>query len=220
VPMLHAWVNGTAPLGDASNNYPGTKTAIDEYNFGGLESINGAVTQADVLGVFGQYGLDLATLWPTTQYANQGPGNYAFAMYRNYDGKDSTFGNEALASCSTTAALAGACTPMNTSYQPVPDMETGQGQLSVYGALRTSDNTITVMVINKTYGSLTSTISLLNTTSSLGTSAQVYQYSNANLTQIQPLNAATVTPPAAPSTTGTLTCTFPAQSITLFVIPQ
>jgi len=220
VPMLEQWVNGVGPLGDASHNYPGTKTAIDEYNFGGLESINGAVTQADVLGVFGQYGLDLGTLWPTQAYNTQGPGNYAFAMYRNYDGKDSTFGNEALASCSTSAALAGACTPINTTtYQPVSGMESGQGELSVYGALRTSDNSITVMVINKTYGPLTSTVSLENA-ASVGSSASVYQYSNANLTAIQSLSAATVTPPASGSTTSTITYTFPAQSITLFVIPQ
>ncbi len=219
IPMLHAWVNGTAPLGDANNNYPGTKTGIDEYNFGGLESINGAVTQADVLGVFGQYGLDLGTLWPTQAYSTQGPGNYAFAIYRDYDGKDSTFGNEALASCSTTSALSGACTPMDTNWQPVADMETGQGQLSVYGALRTSDNAITVVVINKAYGPLTSTVSLL----SLATPGTVtaYQYSNANLTAIVPVTTGfTVTPAASPSTTSTITYTFPAQSITLFVIPQ
>ena len=34
-----------------------------------------------------------------------------------------------------------------------------QGKLSVYGALRTADNTLTVVVINKTYGDLTSTVS-------------------------------------------------------------
>lgn len=220
VPMLQQWVNGVGTLGDPVNNYPGTKTAIDEYNFGGLESINGAVTQADVLGVFGQYGLDMATLWPTTQYANQGPGNEAFAMYRNYDGHDAAFGDEALASCSTAGALSGACVPISSTFAVNAAKESGQGQLSVYGALRTKDNAVTVMVINKTYGSLTSTISLLNTTSSLGTSAQVYQYSNANLTQIQSLSAATVTPPSGAGTTGTLTYTFPAQSITLFVIPQ
>ena len=220
VPMLHQWVNGVGLNGDPHNNYPGTMTAIDEYNFGGLESINGAVTQADVLGVFGQYGLDLATLWPTTYYVQQGPGNEAFAIYRNYDGKDSMFGDEALASCSTKTALSGACKPVDATLQPVQNMETGQGQLSVYGALRASDNAITVVVINKTYGPLTSTISLLDVTSSLGTSAQVYQYSNANLAAIQSLSAATVMPPSGAGTTGSLSYTFPAQSITLFVIPQ
>jgi hypothetical protein len=221
IPMLHAWVNGTAPLGDPSNNYPGTKTAIDEYNWGGLESINGAVVQADILGVFGQYGLDMGTLWPAQAYNTQGPGNYAFAMYRNFDLKNdgAVFGDEALASCSTTAVLSAACTPIDASFQPVANMETGQEQLSVYGALRTSDNAITVMVINKTWGTLTSTISLLNAPS-LGASASVYTYSNANLTGIA-TSTASVTPPTAPSTKSTIAnYPFPAQSITLFVIPQ
>jgi hypothetical protein len=221
IPMLHAWVNGTAPLGDPNNNYPGTMTGIDEYNWGGLESINGAVTQADVLGVFGQYGLDLATLWPTTNYNTQGPGNYAFAIYRNYDGKatpTSMFGDKALASCSTTAALSGACVPINANYQPEAKMETGQGQLSVYGGLRTKDNAVTVVVINKTFGKLTSTLSLLN----LATPGTVtaYRYSDANLTAIASVTGVTVTAPKAPSTTSTLTYTYPAQSITLFVIEQ
>jgi hypothetical protein len=222
VPMLHAWVNGTAPLGDPSNNYPGTKTAIDEYNFGGLESINGAVTQADVLGVFGQYGLDLGTLWPTSDFSQQGPGNYAFAMYRNYDGKDSMFGDVALASCSNPAGVAIACAPVSSSFQVTPGMETGQGQLSVYGALRTSDKAVTVMVINKAYGSLTSTVILENPSASLSSTASVYQYSNANLTQIVAEPSVTVTPPAQSviNNAATIAYAFPAQSITLFVIPQ
>src|SRR6202034_819444 len=92
IPMLQGWV---------ANDYPGTKTAIDEYNFGGLESINGAVVQADILGIFGRQNLNLGAFWPTTNYAQQGPGNYAFAIYRNYDGNNSTFGNTYLYATST-----------------------------------------------------------------------------------------------------------------------
>ncbi len=44
-------------------SYPGTKTAITEYNWGALDSMNGALAQADVLGIFGRERLDLATLW-------------------------------------------------------------------------------------------------------------------------------------------------------------
>ncbi|HTV65785.1 MAG TPA: glycoside hydrolase family 44 protein [Bryocella sp.] len=185
IPMLQSWV---------AKDYPGTKTAIDEYNFGGLESINGAVTQADILGIFGAYGLDLATLWPTEAYTDQIPGNMAFVMYRNYDGNKSTFGDMALASTSAD-----------------------QGQLSVYGATRSSDQAVTVIVINKTYGSLTTTLSLADITAT--GNAAVYQYSNANLTSIVSLPAQAVTPPASGSMTSTISATFPAQSITLFVIP-
>jgi hypothetical protein len=98
-------------------------------------------------------------------------------------------------------------------------MESGQDQLSVYGALRTRDNALTVMVINKTWGPLTSSLSLLNVTTP-GT-VTGYQYSNASLTSIQPITTGfTVTGATLPSTTSTLQYTFPAQSITLFVIPQ
>jgi hypothetical protein len=194
IPMMQKWV---------ANDYPGTKTGIDEYNFGGLESINGAVVQADILGIFGRQGLDMGAFWPSMNYSQQGPGNYSFAMYRNYDGKDSTFGNTYL--YATSAGSSG----------------DGEGQLSVYGGQRTSDNAITVMVINKTYGSLTSTISLENFSVASGTTAQVYQYSNANLNAIVQQAGVSVTPPSGSGTASTIgNYSFPAQSITLFVVPD
>jgi Glycoside hydrolase family 44 len=190
---LQTWVN---------NDYPGTKTAIDEYNFGGLESINGAVTQADILGIFGRQGLDMAALWPTNDYDTQVPGNFAFAMYRNYDGNNSTFGDTALASTSDAAGGAD-----------------GEGQLAVYGAQRSSDGAITVMVLNKTYGDLNSTLSLANFTSTSST-AQVYLYSNGNLNAIVAQPAISIAAPSGSGTTSAITTTFPAQSITLLVIPK
>ena len=193
IPTLRKWV---------AADYPGTKTAIDEYNFGGLESINGAVVQADILGIFGRQGLDLGAFWPTTNDNQQMPGNYAFAMYRNYDGKDSMFGDAYLYATSTSSGA------------------DAEGQLAVYAALRTSDNSITVMVINKTYGSLSSNLSILNFTAAASTMAQVYQYSDANLSAIAQQPALAVTPLSGSGATSTVSYTFPAQSITLLVIPQ
>jgi Glycoside hydrolase family 44 len=195
IPMLQSWV---------AKDYSGTKTAIDEYNFGGLESINGAIVQADILGIFGRQGLDMGAFWPSTNYSAQSPGNYAFAMYRNYD-------------LANDGAVFGDVYLYATSTAPSGD---GEGQLAVYGAQRTSDSAITIMVINKTYGSLTSTISLKNFSAASGTSAQVYQYSNANLGAIVPQAAASVTPPTGGGTTSSINYTFPAQSITLFVVPD
>jgi hypothetical protein len=143
----------------------------------------------------------MGALWATTNYSAQGPGNYAFAMYRNYDGKDSTFGDTYLYATSTASGA------------------DAENKLAVYGAQRSKDNTITVMVINKTYGSMTSTISLENFSAAAGTAAQVYQYSNANLNQILPQASVNVSPPAGAGTTSTITnYIFPAQSITLFVV--
>ncbi|MGA2649329.1 MAG: glycoside hydrolase family 44 protein [Terracidiphilus sp.] len=185
--MMKSWV---------AKDYPGTKTAIDEYNFGGMEAINGALTQADILGIFGREGLDLGTMWPTTDPSTQIPGMMAFQIYRNYDGNKSTFGNTALTSTSAN-----------------------QNALSVYGALRSSDSAVTVVVINKTYGDLTDTVALTGLATST-TSAQAWLYSNANLTAIVAQPAVTVTPPATGGTSSTITTTFPAQSITLLVIPN
>ncbi len=196
IPMMKSWVN------DPVYGYPKTKLAIDEYNFGGLEAINGALTQADILGIFGREGLDLGAFWPTTNPSTQIPGMMAFEIYRNYDGNKSTFGDTALASTSTNASNAD-----------------GEGQLSVYGALRSSDKAVTVVVINKTYGSLTSTLSLQGLFSP-GTSAQAYLYSSANLNAIVGPAPVTVTPPSGTSPWQIANFTFLAQSITLFVVTQ
>ena len=76
------------------------------------------------------------------------------------------------------------------------------------------------MVINKTYGDLTSTLSLANLTGS-SAMAQAHLYSNAKLNAIVGPSSVTVTPPASGGTTSTITnYTFPAQSITLFVVPN
>jgi hypothetical protein len=88
----------------------------------------------------------------------------------------------------------------------------------VYGALRTADHAVTVVVINKTYGDLTGTLSLANLASN--GPAKSYLYSSANLAGIVTQPDVTVTPPAAGSTTSTLSTTFPAQSITVLVAPQ
>jgi len=183
IPMMQTWI---------ANDYPGTKTAITEYNWGGQEHINGALAQADILGIFGEYGLDLGALWGPPD-ASQVPGLVAFEIYRNYDGNGEKFGDVALAS--TSAA---------------------QDQLSVYGALRSADGMVTVVVINKTYGDLTATLSLENLTPN-GT-AKVFLYSNANLAGIVAQPDLTVTPPTAGGTTSTISTTFPAQSITLLVV--
>ncbi|MGA2674455.1 MAG: glycoside hydrolase family 44 protein [Terracidiphilus sp.] len=184
--MMKTWV---------ANDYPGTKTAIDEYNWGGQEAINGALAQADILGIFGREGLDLGALWGTPNPTTQVPGLMAFEIYRNYDGKNSMFGDMALASTSAD-----------------------QSQLSVYGAERTADGMVTVVVLNKTYGDLTGTLSLANLTPN--GAAQVFLYSSANLAGILAQPNVTVTPPATGSTTSTITTTFPAQSIMLFVVPK
>jgi len=186
IPMMKQWV---------ANDYPGTKLAITEYNWGGQEHINGALAQADILGIFGRDGLDIGTLWGAPDPTKQLPGLMAFEVFRSYDGAGAQFGDQAITSTSAD-----------------------QGKLSVYGALRSQDNMLTVVVINKTYGDLTTTLSLDNFTA--GGPAHPHLYSNANLKAIVILPDITVTPPAGGSSTSTLSTTFPAQSITILIIPK
>ena len=179
-----------------AKDYPGTKVAFTEYNWGGLENVNGAVAQADILGIFGKYGLDLATLWGPPDPKTQAPGLMAYEIYRNYDGKNSMFGDRELDSSSAD-----------------------QGQLSIYGAVRSRDKALTIVVINKTYGPLTATLRLANFASKSG-AAQTYLYSNANINAIEPQAAVAITPPGAGAKNSSIAGTYPAQSITLFVIPN
>jgi Glycoside hydrolase family 44 len=143
IPTLKGWVN---------QYYPGLQTAVTEYNWGDETNLNGATSQADVLGIFGREGLDLATRW--TVPANPSPTYLALEIYRNYDGKLSTFGD--------TSVSASVTNPDN---------------LSSFAALRSSDGALTVMVINKQQGSTPVNISLAN----FGTtgSAQAYQIASA-----------------------------------------
>jgi Glycoside hydrolase family 44 len=186
IPMMKTWV---------ANDYPGTKMAITEYNWGGLEHINGALAQADILGIFGREGLDLGTLWGPPDPGTQVPGVMAFETYRNYDGAGSTFGDKALTSTSTD-----------------------QSKLSVYGALRTRDDVVTVVVLNKTYGDLTTTLSLANLIP--GGAVKAFLYSSAHLAGIVAQPDVTVTAPTGAGTTSTITTTFRAQSITIFIVPK
>ncbi|HXF60729.1 MAG TPA: glycoside hydrolase family 44 protein [Caldilineaceae bacterium] len=184
IPRMKAWI---------AEHYPGTKLAIGEYNWGGLEHINGALAQADVLGIFGREGVDLATLWEPP--APDQPGAYAFRIYRNYDGAGSRFGE--------------------TRVQAI---SSDQGRLAVYAAQREGDKALTVVVINKTGSALATRLQLWNFAP--GGPAEVYRYSSDNLNAIvrladQPVETAGSTDG---STVG-LTASFPANSITLLEIP-
>jgi hypothetical protein len=177
IPRMRTWVH---------ENYPGTKLAITEYNWGALDHINGALAQADILGIFGREGLDLATLWAPPESAQ--PGAFAFRMYRNYDGTGKGFGDISVEATSAD-----------------------QGLLSVYASERSIDGTLTIMVINKTSGSLTSTVGFTGVLPS--GPAQAFQYSSANTAAIEKLADQSVD-------ANGFAATFAANSISLFVIPQ
>ncbi|MBE0338810.1 glycosyl hydrolase [Paenibacillus sp. 23TSA30-6] len=72
--------------------YPGTKLALTEYSYGGENDISGGIAMTDVLGILGKNDVYMANYWKLKDGAN----NYvsaAYKLYRNYDGKSSTFGD-------------------------------------------------------------------------------------------------------------------------------
>ena len=81
-----------------SQYYPGLQIGCTEYNWGDEPNLNGATTQADVLGIYGREGFDLATRWTVAENTSTTPTTYyvtylASQIYRNYDGNNSTFGD-------------------------------------------------------------------------------------------------------------------------------
>ncbi|HWX21313.1 MAG TPA: glycoside hydrolase family 44 protein [Candidatus Binatia bacterium] len=175
IPRMKNWV---------ATFYPGTKTGITEYNWGAEANINGGTAQADIFGIFGREGLDLATRWTTPGSGT--PTYNAMKLYRNYDGSKSTFGD---LSVNATA--------------PNPDI------VSTFAALRSSDNALTLMVINKQLSaSATATVTITNRL--LNGSGQVWQLTSANtITRLSDISF----------TANVFSNTLPPQSITLFVLP-
>jgi hypothetical protein len=175
IPRMRDWV---------ASSYPGTKLAVTEYNWGGMEHINGALAQADVLGIFGREGLDLATLWGPPGSGE--PGAYAFRIFRNYDGNGHGFGETGIQAASAD-----------------------QSALSVYAAQRDSDKALTVVIINKSTTTLTSSVSLAGFP--LPVAAAVYRYGAAAPAAIEHL-------PDQALTGSGFSAPFPANSITLLEI--
>lgn len=157
IPRMKNWV---------STYYPGLQTGITEYNWGDDANLNGATTQADILGIFGQQGLDMACRWGTP--ATGTPTYLAMKMFRNYDGLNSEFGETSV-----------------TCTAPNPD------NVSAFAAQRTSDGALTVMVINKTTTNQSVTLNI----SGYATNGvdRVYQISSASQTSITYLGTGTVT---------------------------
>ena len=153
-----SWINDTVRLvprmrGWIAGHYPGTRFGVTEYSWGADGHINGATAQADVLGIFGREGVDLANRWVSPQPGT--PVYKAFQIYRNYDGRRSTFGE--------VSVLASA---------PQPD------QLAAFAAERARDHALTVMLVNKT-GAATTSAQFAHFAAA--PAASVYQLTSANV---------------------------------------
>jgi hypothetical protein len=128
-------------------NYPGTRLAVTEYNYGGGNHISGGLAEADVLGIFGREGLFAAAFWHLAQDESFIYGG--FDMYRNYDGKDAHFGDVSVAAATDDAE-----------------------HTSVYAAVDSAaPNHLVIVAINKTDAPLTADCAIA-TKARLHTAAQ------------------------------------------------
>lgn len=188
IPRMREWV---------AANYPGTQLALTEWNWGAEGTVNGALALADVLGIFGREGLDLACHWGGLSAKT--PGYVAFKLFGNYDSAGSSFVGTSVATQVNHADL-----------------------LRCYAA-DTNNGALLLMVLNtSTDSDLTPTLRVLNAGASVGGSAfrqaRVWHYWPDDMPHG---SAATITPGApltlAQGSDGAPTCTytFPASSITL-----
>jgi len=125
--------------GRITNNYPGTKLAFTEYQYGGSNAISGAIAQADVLGIFGRYGVYAASNWGINSGAAAEVAG--FNAFINFDGAGSRFGSLGL-------GVSGETPSQNSVYAAMD-----RGILSM-------PSRITLVVINKTQGTTPFTIKL------------------------------------------------------------
>lgn len=117
-----------------SESYPGTYLSISEWDFGETSHWSGGLACADALGVFGREKIYSASPWGELGiYASK-----AFELYRNYDGKNSTYGDLAISASSSNNTLA-----------------------SVFASLSSQNNSnLNIIVINKSYLSTIATFQL------------------------------------------------------------
>jgi hypothetical protein len=184
IPRMKQWV---------ADVYPGTATGITEYHWGAENHINGGTAQADVLGIFGREGLDLATHYtdgplPVATFPAR-----AFQIYRNYDGQQSAFGDTSV----LTVAAHGGGSPLADHF-------------GAYGAVRSSDGALTVMVVSK-YRSGDTVIQVGLANFAAGPIAEVWRFSAASGGAIVRLADVAAGP-------GGFAHSIPAQSVTLFVV--
>jgi len=125
----HSWINAPVRLiprlqGLVRAFYPGTRVAISEWNWGAERSPNGALALADVLGIFGEQGLDMAAYWNHPPAGS--PAAFAFQLYRDYDGRGAAFGETSVHAASSD-----------------------RDRLSVYASVRRRDGHLLLALIDK-----------------------------------------------------------------------
>ena len=180
IPRLREWID---------QYYPGTKLGITEWNYGADGTLNGALAIAEVLGIFGREGVDLAAYWRAPKPG--APGALAFALYRDYDGRGGQFGDESLA---------------------VERRDQHLHAVSVFASRDSQSGNVIVLVINKEAARSASVDLEIMAGRGWSDHAPVYRYGGADLQSI-------VTAGDVPSAAGKLTIGLPPSSIALVRVP-
>jgi hypothetical protein len=138
------WLNGPVMMlrrlkAKIAQNYPGTRLAVTEYNYGAGRHISGGIAQADALGIFGREGVFAANWFPLRTDAETYVEG-AFRMFRNFNGKREAFGDRSVMATTTNIARS-----------------------SVYASLDSGNpNRMVIVAINKTAQSISAIIRLVN----------------------------------------------------------
>jgi hypothetical protein len=160
------WLPILPPLKSSiSTYYPDTNLAITEYAYGPETHWSTGIATADVLGIFGKYGVYIATYWGSGSYVDA-----AIKIYRNYDGAHSTFGD------------------MN-----VPATMSDKVNSSIYASVsETSPCEIHLMVINKNIDeNISGTFNISSPRNY--TSGRVWKFSNTSSTITETTAISTIT---------------------------
>jgi hypothetical protein len=155
IPRLREWIDGY---------YPDTMLAIGEWNWGAERTLNGALAVADVLGIFGREGVDLAAYWTVPPVGS--PGALAFAVFTNYDGQGAGFGDLALPAAAPS-------------------------DLAVYGSRHSASDDLVIVLINK-QSSAAPTVTVQLNSATRFARARVFRYDAADLGRIRDLGDAAV----------------------------
>lgn len=143
--------------------YPGTKLAITEFSYGGENDITGTIAMADVLGIFGKYGVYFASFWQLNS-----PSDYisaAYKIYRNYDGNNSSAGDYYL-----------------------PSFTSDSVNSSVYSSINDEGNEIHIIAINKNlYESLTGNFSISSGRQVTGGRVWMVDGSSSDISEVNPV---------------------------------
>jgi hypothetical protein len=154
IPRVRAWID---------QHYPGTKLGVTEWNYGADGSLNGALAIAEVLGVFGREGVDLAAYWRAPRPGS--PGATAFKLYLDFDGRGGRFGDWSLATTRGDRLTA---------------------QVSLFASRNSRRNDLTLLAINKDAERPAAIQAQLAATQGWLDRARLYRYGEANPAAITP----------------------------------